>query len=61
MLTCFIYDNPGFRIIEKSTKYDEVKEVVDNSISKGVETWQANFKITPTGVTLDRYFRFDIK
>lgn len=61
LLTCFIYDNPGFRIIEKSTKYDEVKEVVDNSISKGVETWQANFKITPTGVTLDRYFRLDIK
>ena len=61
LLTCFIYDNPGFRIIEKSTNYDEVKEVVDNSISKGVETWQANFKITPTGVALERYFRIDIK
>ena len=24
LLTCFIYDNPGFRIIEKSTKYSKI-------------------------------------
>ena len=61
LLTCFIYDNPGFRIIERSTNYDEVKSVVDSSISKGVETWQANFKLTPTGVTLEKYFKIDIE
>ena len=56
LLTCFIYDNPGFQVIERSINYDEVKATVDDSIKKGVETWQANFKITPTQVVLEKYF-----
>ena len=61
MLICFIYDNPGFEIVEKSTNYDEVKDAVESSIRKGVETWQANFKISSTGVTLEKCFKIDIK
>lgn len=61
LLTCFIYDNPGFQIVEHSTNYDEVKRIVDNSVSKGVETWQANFKLTPEGVTLEKYFPIQIQ
>ena len=60
LLTCFIYDNPGFRVIERSTNYEQVKATVDESVSKGVETWQANFRITPEGVELDRYFQIHI-
>lgn len=57
LLNCFIYDNPGFQIIEKSTHYEEVKIVVDNSLKAGVELWQANFKITDKGIKLIKYFR----
>ena len=56
LLVVFLYDNPGFAIIERSTNYEDVKAAVDASVSKGVETWQANFQITPTGVRLSKYF-----
>lgn len=61
MLVCFIYDNPGFQIIERSTNYEEVKATVDESVSKGVETWQANFEITTEGVKLKKYFPIEIE
>lgn len=61
MLICFIYDNPGFEVVEKSKRYYEVKRIVDENIEKGVEMWQANFKITPTDVALEKYFRIEIK
>ena len=57
LLNCFIYDNPGFEIREKSTNYEEVKAAFDRSIELGVETWQANFKIDPYGVKLVKYFK----
>ena len=61
LLVCFVYDNPGFKVINKSTNYQQVKDTVDNSVSKGVEIWQANFCITKTGVSLDRYFPLKIE
>lgn len=61
LLTCFIYDNPGFQIIERSTNYEAVKATVDASVSRGVETWQANFEITPVGVELKKYFPIHIE
>ena len=60
LLCCFIYDNPGFQVIERSTNYDEVKATVDASVAKGVETWQANFRITANEVTLEKYFPISI-
>jgi DNA-binding protein, stimulates sugar fermentation len=60
LLTCFIYDNPGFEVIEKSTNYEEVKSAVDKSVALGVEMWQANFEIQPEGVRLVRYFKREI-
>ena len=57
LLNCFIYDNPGFQIIEKSTHYEEVKNAVDNSLKAGVELWQANFKITDKEIKLIKYFK----
>lgn len=61
LLVCFVYDNPGFQIVERSTNYDQVKELVDRNVERGVETWQANFEITPLGVELKRHFPIDIK
>ncbi|GFZ30210.1 hypothetical protein CSC2_07360 [Clostridium zeae] len=60
LLTCFIYDNPGFQVIERSTRYEEVTEAVSYATDKGVEIWQANFKIIPAGVCLDKYFKLDL-
>ena len=59
-LSCFIYDNPGFRVIERSTNYEQVTKVMSKSHAAGVETWQANFEITPDRVRLLRYFQNDI-
>lgn len=56
LLCCFLYDNPGFAVIERSTHYEEVKAVMEESRARGVETWQANFSLTPAGVTLEKYF-----
>ena len=60
LLTCFVYDNPGFQIIEKSTNYEQVRAAVDNSAAAGVEMWQANFEISPKAVRLIRYSRLDL-
>lgn len=60
LLTVFLYDNPGFQVIERSTNYEVVKKTVNQSVSLGVEIWQANFKITPQDVTLERYFRIEL-
>lgn len=60
LLTCFIYDNPCFEVIEHSTNYEQVRAAVNRCTKMGVETWQANFQITSSGVTLDRYFKISI-
>ncbi|MBQ3736947.1 MAG: DNA/RNA nuclease SfsA [Candidatus Methanomethylophilaceae archaeon] len=61
MLIVFLYDNPGFRVVERSTNYEQVKATVEECVSKGVETWQANFRIDPEGVSLIEYFRIDVE
>lgn len=60
LLTCFIYDNPGFEVVEKSTNYDEVKAEMDAAQERGVEIWQANFELMPERVQLDRCFRIEV-
>ena len=57
LLTCFIYDNPHFEVIERSTNYAEVSATVEQAKKKGVEMWQVNFKITPDYVRLDKNFK----
>lgn len=61
LLVCFLYDNPGFKVINRSTNYETVRRTVDSSAAKGVEIWQANFKITPTCVTLEKHFRLRLE
>jgi sugar fermentation stimulation protein A len=58
LLTCFIYDNPGFKVTERSTNHDQVRAAVDKVAKAGVELWQVNFNISQYGVELVKYFRF---
>jgi sugar fermentation stimulation protein A len=60
LLTCFLYDNPGFRVIERSTNYRQVKSAVDRASAAGLESWQANFLLTAERVTLAKYFRLSL-
>lgn len=61
LLTCFIYDNPGFAVIQRSTNHQEVKAAVDGAVKKGVEIWQVNFSINPQGVRLEKYFKLQME
>jgi len=60
LLVCFIYDNPGFQVIERSTNYVQVKATIDKSMEMGVEIWQANFNIIPNSITLKKYFKLSL-
>lgn len=53
LLTCFIYENPGYKV-DKKNGY--IKDQVQACIKRGIEIWQVDFKITPTEVSLVKYF-----
>lgn len=59
LLLCFLYDNPGFRVTQPSTRYKEVSDLVHDCLQRGLEMWQANFRVTPEGVALGKYFQID--
>ena len=42
----------------RSTRYEEVRAAVDRNVARGVELWQANFKLTREYVVLERYHRW---
>lgn len=56
LLTCFLYDNPGFKP-SGSRRKEFVKEQVENCLKKGLEIWQVNLRITSTEVSIIRYFK----
>jgi sugar fermentation stimulation protein A len=49
LLTCFLYDNPGFQV-RPSRHHATVKAQVSRAIRQGVEIWQVNFHLDNTGV-----------
>lgn len=53
LLVCFLYDNPGFEV-QASAHHEEVKAHVSTAIKQGVEIWQVNFELDPTGVREQR-------
>jgi sugar fermentation stimulation protein A len=53
LLVCFLYDNPGFQVL-KSTRHSAVKAQVTAALQRGVEIWQVNFQLDPTGVRVLR-------
>lgn len=58
ILYCLYYDNFGFRFYHGTT-YEEVLATVDACRAAGVELWQADFKVTPAGVALKRYYELE--
>ena len=52
-LTCFIYENPGYKVNKKNSY---IKDQVQAYIKRGIEIWQVDLKITPTEVSLVKYF-----
>lgn len=60
LLTCFIYDNPGFQVVHRSEHYEQTKAALDAARAAGVETWQANFELTPEGVELRKCFPIEV-
>jgi sugar fermentation stimulation protein A len=60
LLLCFLYNNPGFKPVEKSVNTKQVSKAVKKAAKSGVETWQVNFNITPNGVELVKYFELPL-
>lgn len=56
LLNTFQYNNPGYKIINKSTNYETVSKNVKNCIEKGIEIWQVNMRIDPEGVKLIKHW-----
>ncbi|MEV6424889.1 DNA/RNA nuclease SfsA [Streptomyces sp. NPDC051662] len=55
LLVCFLYDNPGFQVLP-STHHSSVKTEVTTALQRGVEIWQINFQLDPTGVRVLRQY-----
>lgn len=53
LLACFAYDNPGFRA-PKAPNAPQVLERLNQSYGRGLESWQVNFALDPTGLSLTR-------
>lgn len=58
ILYCLYYENTGFRYYHGTT-YDEVMRTVQTCRNAGVELWQADFKLTPEGINLQRYYQLE--
>lgn len=56
LLTCFIYENPGYKVTNRNKRSNYIKTEVQSCIKQGIEIWQIDFKITPTEVSLMNYF-----
>lgn len=56
LLMCFLYDSSKYIGSSNGKNSSYIRNIVQSSINQGVEVWQVNFKITPTEVSLVRYF-----
>lgn len=61
ILLCNLYDAKPFvppKTIDKNGRY--IKEAVKQCVTNGVEHWQINLHLDPTGVSLIDYFKLDL-
>lgn len=56
LLNCFIYENPGYKVSNQNKNSGYIRKQVQSCIKRGIEIWQVDFKITPTEVSLIKYF-----
>jgi len=56
LLVCLIYQNSGFKVGMGGKHSNYIMQSVQDSVQRGVEIWQTDFKITPTEVSLTGYY-----
>ncbi|KAJ3284107.1 hypothetical protein HK104_010085 [Borealophlyctis nickersoniae] len=59
VLMCFLYDAPPFRRPPKTSPIKDITDAAAKAKEAGVQFWQINMKINPTGVTFLRAFRLE--
>lgn len=50
LLLCFLYDALLF-LPPNSNRYNTISKIMHNALQNGLEIWQANFQMTPIGIT----------
>lgn len=61
VLLCHLYDSPPFKVPQANGRMaEEMKEAVRRATQNGVENWQINFRMDPTGVELLACFKLDL-
>lgn len=60
VLFTFLYDAPEFTENLMCCYMQEYVDAIQYTLRKGVETWQANFELTKSGVRLLRYFQLGV-
>lgn len=55
LLTVHQYEPTVQKSHQRSTNYKEVSAIMSKAIKKGLETWNINFKFTPTGIHIIFY------
>jgi sugar fermentation stimulation protein A len=56
---CFLYDAPPFVRPARNKSNSRIVDAAEGAAARGVENWQINMRIDPSGVSLTRYFRLD--
>ncbi|MFC1623504.1 DNA/RNA nuclease SfsA [Patescibacteria group bacterium] len=57
ILTCYQYDAEPFKRPPLDKSNSKIIQAARQSTQNGVESWQANFKITSLGIELKKYFK----
>jgi len=60
ILTCYQYKAKPFERPKKSKTNHKILRVANKSTRRGVESWQANFKINDKGIELIEYFKLKL-
>ncbi len=56
LLMCYIYDAEPFIPPKTDSTNNKIKIAAKKAEKKGIENWQANFRIEKNGVSLEKYF-----
>jgi sugar fermentation stimulation protein A len=60
VVMCYFYDAPAFRPPATDKYNAKIKKVATEARSRGLETWQINFKIDEGGVSLIKLFKLNL-
>lgn len=59
LILCFIYKAPPFEAPKTDNSNRKIKTAVSRALRRGVEIWQANLSLDPSGVKLEQYFKLN--